>query len=392
MTTHAVVLVPGFFGFEALGDLRYFAGVREALGRSFEARGHHVKVFEVSSLPTASVRYRAAAVLEKVSDVIESTDGPVHIVGHSTGGLDARLVLAPTASLPSERSQRRVLDRVDAVVSISTPHLGTPLASFFAGAAGKPLLRLFATSMALLLQYGHLPIRAVLALGELMIKADNVIGLERTTMDEIYAQLLSDFTQERRDEIRKLLDDVASDQALIFQLTPASVDMLNAATADPEAVRYGCVVTESKPPGVNGAWQIGRDVYAQALHGLFTALYFLAGRADPPPDLRPTQAQALERFLGHVPGTKDNDGIVPSRAQIWGEVIYAVSADHLDVVGHYPSKERAMNIDWLPSANGFDDEAFDACWDAIAGFLTAPQRGDRQDERGLPAIRKGNRE
>ena len=62
-----VVLVPGFFGFESLGELRYFAGVSELLRARLEARGRKAEVLELASLPTASIRHRAALVLDALA-------------------------------------------------------------------------------------------------------------------------------------------------------------------------------------------------------------------------------------------------------------------------------------------------------------------------------------
>ena len=87
--THRVLLISGFFGFEAVGDLRYFEGVGDALRRAYEAESESVDVREVRTLPTASIRDRAARVLEALEDLAEDGSGPIHLVGHSTGGLAA---------------------------------------------------------------------------------------------------------------------------------------------------------------------------------------------------------------------------------------------------------------------------------------------------------------
>jgi len=383
--THHVVLIPGFFGFEALGELRYFAGVADALERSLEERGVAAEVSELPTLPTASIRVRAAAVLDRVGAIADANDGPIHLVGHSTGGLDARLALAPTASLPSERSQKEIFERVQTLVTVSTPHLGTPLASFFASAAGKPLLRLFALVMAALLQERRLPLKVPLYLGRILARVDDLVGLRNTTIDELYEGLLSDFGKEQRQQVAELLDQIASDQSLIFQLTPAAVDLLNSATADPEGVRYGSVVTRAGRPGLQAMRDIGRDVYGQALHGLFAALSLLSGRARETPVLAAHEARLLAIF-GDVPESHENDGIVPTRSQLWGELIEGCCGDHLDVVGHYPTEREGLSSDWLPSASGFTDADFDRIWSSVATFIAEERASDRPPRglRGLP--------
>ena len=386
MSAHQVVLIPGFFGFEALGDLRYFAGVADTLEAALRARGLDAEVSELPTLPTASIRHRAGSVLDRVGALAERTEGKLHLIGHSTGGLDARLALAPTASLPSDQSQKVLFERVQTIITVSTPHLGTPLASFFAGVAGKPLLRVFALAMGALLQERRVPLRVAIGLGRLLTRADDFLGLRNTTVDEVYRGLLSDFGSERRDAIVEMLEQIASDQSLIFQLTPAAVDLFNSATADPEGVRYGSVVTRASSPGLASMREIGRDVYAQALHGLFAALYALAGRGGDTP-LLPAHREALERIYGKVPPARANDGIVPTRSQVWGEVIAGAMGDHLDVVGHYRTEREGFSSDWLPSSSGFGDAEFDALWDAVAGFIAEDRYVERQDPavRGLPA-------
>jgi pimeloyl-ACP methyl ester carboxylesterase len=383
---HQVVLIPGFFGFEALGDLRYFAGVAAALEKALQERGAPAKVWELPTLPTASIRVRAASVLDRVGAIAERSDGPIHLVGHSTGGLDARLALAPTASLPSDQPQKPIFERVQTLVTVSTPHLGTPLASFFASAAGKPLLRVFALAMAALLQERRLPLKVPLTLGRILARADDLLGLRNTTIDELYGGLLSDFGPEQRREVAELLEQIASDQSLIFQLTPAAVDLLNSATADPEGVRYGSVVTRAGRPGLRAMRGIGRDVYGQALHGLFAALSLLAGRASDVP-VMPAHQERLEAIFGDLPTAHDNDGIVPTRSQLWGEVIDGVSGDHLDLVGHYPTTREGMSSDWLPSSSGFTDDDFDRAWGSVATFIAEDRPVERQPTtvRGLPA-------
>src|SRR6266545_3376138 len=140
MARHHVILIPGFFAFAGLGELRYWSGVDIALQRAFEAFELHVDITEIETLPTASIRYRAARVLEAIERVCQIDDGPIHLIGHSTGGLDARLAVIPTAALPTSASLK-ACERVASIVTIATPHHGTPLAATFGSAMGQPILR-----------------------------------------------------------------------------------------------------------------------------------------------------------------------------------------------------------------------------------------------------------
>jgi triacylglycerol lipase len=111
------VLAHGLFGFARIGVGRltftsYFRGVPEAL----EASGNRVLVTQVP--PIAGVEKRARRLGEQILHAFG--DEPVHLIGHSMGGLDARRLLADSDW------QKRVLS----LTTIGTPHLGTSLADF----------------------------------------------------------------------------------------------------------------------------------------------------------------------------------------------------------------------------------------------------------------------
>lgn len=371
---HHVVLIPGFFGFGNLGDLRYFVGVRQALQRAFADHDIDVHVHEVQTLPTGSIRQRSARLLETLAALPGDGDEPIHLIGHSTGGLDARLAVAPTASLPvdPEINALHIYQRVSTIVSVSTPHYGTPLAGFFGSAMGRPLLGVLAAALVVLLRHGSLPVAAALKLGELFVKLDNVVGQRQTVLDELYQQLLSDFSGERRQEVIDYVEAVSHDQSLVFQLTAAGCDVLNAATGDPDRARYGCVITRSPAPHLREVVGLGKgDVYARAMHGLYAALYAIAARSAETwlPVLAPEQESRLRELFDEVPVQTANDGIVPTRSQVWGDVIDAVESDHLDLVGHFGHHDETLASDWLPSGSGFTMERFERTWKNVADFI-----------------------
>ena len=98
--THHIYLIPGFFGFINFGRLVYFGHVRDALERSFDGRGVRTEIHRVRVSPTASLRRRAAEILETIAET--SPRGPIHLIGHSTGALDARLLCTPGVDLGLE--------------------------------------------------------------------------------------------------------------------------------------------------------------------------------------------------------------------------------------------------------------------------------------------------
>lgn len=372
-TRHQVILVPGFFAFSNLGDMRYFLGVSRELERQLASRGVEADIVEVVTLPTASIRHRAAKVLDEIHGIMERCDGPIHVIGHSTGGLDARLAVAPTASLPTTTDSNRAYERVSTLITIAAPHFGTPLATYYGSAMGKPLLQLLALATVYILRYGRLPLGVAIKLGGLFARLDDYVGLNDNIVDQLYNELLADFNDERREAVLSFLHDIRTDQSLIFQLTPAALDLFNATSADPNRIRYGSVVTRARSPKLGAALGYGVNPYALSMYTVYSGLWWVASRSNPQLLASPDAAQALRmtQSYGALPASGDNDGVVPTLSQVWGPVIHAARGDHLDVVGHYGQSRQVDGVyaDWLPTASGFDDAAFEAVWSDVADFI-----------------------
>ncbi len=138
---YPIVLAHGFFGFDdfaGAGFLDYFYGVREHLS----ARGERVYTPDVD--PFNSSEARGAQLAAEIEAILAETGhAKVNIVGHSQGGLDARVVAHDHP------------DMVASVITLQTPHGGTPISDialelvsnpnlaavldFLAQAAGAPL-------------------------------------------------------------------------------------------------------------------------------------------------------------------------------------------------------------------------------------------------------------
>lgn len=143
-----VFLVPGLLGFESFSGFGYFAdrvvaAVRAALETRWE---RSVPVIAVPIPPTASLAERQAMLVKTLSDRVHAFEHGqgqmrVHLVGHSTGGVDANLLTndkpiggGDWAEL--EPRARHLRARIRSVVSIASPHQGAcivrdPLARFF---------------------------------------------------------------------------------------------------------------------------------------------------------------------------------------------------------------------------------------------------------------------
>jgi triacylglycerol lipase len=122
---HPVVLAHGFFGFDEirLGRARhdYFRGVSDRLERE------GLVVHRARVAKTGSVATRAAELAAFVRDLPARR---VNVVAHSMGGLDARYAVARLG----------LAGKVASVVTVGTPHLGTPLADLTAQLGDRTLI------------------------------------------------------------------------------------------------------------------------------------------------------------------------------------------------------------------------------------------------------------
>jgi triacylglycerol lipase len=112
-----IVLAHGLFGFRRIGLgpvtlAWYFRGIPAIL----QGAGNRVLVTRVH--PTAGVARRARKLGEQILEAFP--DEPVHLIGHSMGGLDARELISDPAWA----------GRVLSLTTIATPHLGSGIADF----------------------------------------------------------------------------------------------------------------------------------------------------------------------------------------------------------------------------------------------------------------------
>lgn len=364
---HHIYLIPGFFGFANLGRLRYFVHVHDFLVQRCAACGMRVKVHVVRTHPTSSLPVRVACLAETVAKTLRSRRGVAHLIGHSTGGLDARLFSAPAVSLPTDVDVERYASRVRSVVTIATPHYGSPLASYLASRGGQRLLALLSLATSYVLRFGHLPLSLLLQFADIFRNAD-LLGRRHTLFDELSQRLLADFSVGRRRAVQRLLVEVMNDQSLLTQVTPESMEVFNCAVRDRPGVRYASVATRARPPGVGSTLAAGLDPAAQAIHAIYQAIYRVTAEAPAGEGQRLTRhnRRVLRLAYGSVPRGRANDGIVPTRSQVWGELLQAVQADHLDVIGHFNDPTATPpHFDWLNSGSGFSRAHFRALWERV---------------------------
>lgn len=125
---YPIVLAHGFFGFEdfaGTGFITYFYGVRDDLRSHGEPR-----VYTTVVDPFADSTTRGEALAEQIEAILDETGyARVNIIGHSQGGLDARVV----AHLRPEL--------VASVTTVATPHRGSPVSDVVLRLIEDPRLR-----------------------------------------------------------------------------------------------------------------------------------------------------------------------------------------------------------------------------------------------------------
>ena|SRR2546426_330993 len=136
MSTQTIVLAHGIFRFDRLSQLlrvgvgidvgvRYFDGIADHL------RAHGFVVYEPDVDFAGSLSTRASDLEDRLDRILQTSSSPLHIIGHSMGGLDARMVIADHPELAG---------RVSCLTTIGTPHHGTTSADRVLKCGGEPAI------------------------------------------------------------------------------------------------------------------------------------------------------------------------------------------------------------------------------------------------------------
>ena len=137
-----IVLAHGLFGFgdvlpgilNHLLPFHYFNRLADHLRHDLR-----LNVFEPQTNPIGSIEDRAAQLAEEIKQ--NNLSDPLHIIAHSMGGLDARFLI----------NNLEVGKRVTTLVTVGTPHCGSPVAD----AIANPVDPLMADIPAFLLNVLH---------------------------------------------------------------------------------------------------------------------------------------------------------------------------------------------------------------------------------------------
>lgn len=402
---HHLALVPGFGGFDALGSLRYYHGVTDVLhglGRPGELAVHYFP-----NLPTASVQTRARQLQRWLAELwnrrIFLEGDKLHLIGHSTGGLDIRQLLMDwRRQLGQEEAGRGppALRLLASVQFLSTPHQGTALARHLS----RTWVRRMACQSVLYMSYQALRMlgeRGSSRLGQMgqvlmprpqaadwidaildTLRGTHVAGghLERAHARSSYFTLL------------RWLLDMGSDFNAITDLDshlPPPGSPASPAHQEEQERAEDVAFLRRRRIHVRSIVTLARPPEPELVPSSLFSLSYGLTAYRPPERFRPCKVRELheprrERTLQ----PSDNDGLVNSVSQVWPDAEHSllVEGDHADVIGHYrsPPTQRDADVfswrqyDLLNSPTRFGAEDFRALWQQVGRFALAPEEESRR--------------
>jgi triacylglycerol lipase len=417
-----VVLIPGFAGFDALGQLEYYGGITPLFqaGRAANQVLHYFDNFPTAAVVTRATRLRSYLAKRMARGEIALHD-EVTLVGHSTGGLDIRWLLwdlhhrkEPIVVDGEVKVEpKEILKCVRRVVFLSVPHWGTNIADWVreqrilrkavveelrAAVAGSQLAVLDQIENSIAGGAAYLTGAALLrAVQDALREANENIG-RPTPARKAEAQ-------EAASELGLYLRHMASDFGAIDDLTsrprrgkPVSPAHFGAGDRRKEltlcrGIEFRSYVTLGRRPfhfdpgrpappwELAKPWtypEISKDAALSAGTDVFYRICYRASAGGP--FQRPVPSSKVTRRLSGAPQHSievwDSDGIVNTLSMLWprGENVL-VPGDHMDIVGQYKAIEadrgggrKYRTYDLLKSESGFDDKIFEEVWKEIFAF------------------------
>ncbi|MBS2030618.1 MAG: hypothetical protein JST54_22130 [Deltaproteobacteria bacterium] len=352
----AVALVPGFLGFDHLGERTYFAdrfigGLRGGL----QARlGRAVPVIPLPTLPVSSLAERQRALTGHLAKLDANLGASTwHLLGHSTGGVDAALLTRKNALVDGPKGTifgdaPPAAPRLGSVITLSAPHYGTglalaPLAKLIAG--GKP---------------------NVAGLADLAR-----IGIDALQRDRFWTRLQFMVSTAKEGNPLEFVMHLLFGDALAHDLTPQVSGALTA-TSNRGDVPISCVATLAPPPNDRTEDHLYRDLWHWSATDDGEQV-----QVPPQPDFE------RARRIGSPPAgpiaAKDNDSIVNTVRQVDGTLLALVGGDHTDVLGRYfradPVDGKVIDPGLITSGAGFRDDHFFELIDCLADGFAAQMKG-----------------
>lgn len=362
-----VILVPGFLGFARFGTFYYFdermiAGLRMALE---ERRGARVPVIPWAPLPTSGLLERQRHLSNYLRRLLQERISGVerlHLVGHSSGGVDA-VLLACRERLSGEpwgRDDAVYREKLASVTTLAAPHHGTGLAaSLLAAALENPL-----GDPSAVLSQARVVARLLKSLPREMPEAAG--------MQAAHAR-----------DIARFAWQVFRNRRLIQDLRPDRMEEVRQRVVLTPGVRITCFVAGAEPRASGRPSEaFYRELYA--LTADETSLDI--GPMDPATRslaewmARPGEVICSpESILPRTIDAQLSDGVVnsarqlldPSDASQFGGFVVA---DHADILGHYDRQDALIEGDLLEagllhSGAGFGDDEFFSLLHRIADAM-----------------------
>ena len=424
-----IVLVPGFAGFDGLGQLEYYGGITP-LFQTWLAGNEVLHYFD--NFPTAAVVTRATHLRSYLAKRIArgeiATRDDVILVGHSTGGLDIRWLLwdlhhrkEPIVVDGGAKVEPvRILNCVRRVVFLSVPHWGTNIADWvyahgvWRRAVVEELRAAVAGSQLLLLDRIESSITggAACLTGAELFRAVQDALTEANEHNGRPSPVRTAEAQDAASQLGLYLRHMASDFGAIDDLTsrpqragkPVSPAHFDVGDRKKElklglGIEFRSYVTLGRRPfrfdpgRPAPPWELANPcTYPEITKdaGLSAGtdfVYRICYRACAGgPFKQPVASGKVTRRLSGAPQHSievwDNDGIVNTMSMLWpkGENVL-VPGDHMDIVGQYKPIEAARGggrkyraYDLLKSESGFGDKIFREVWKEIFAFCLGRTR------------------
>jgi hypothetical protein len=258
---------------------------------------------------------------------------------------------------------------------MNTPHYGTPLAGYFATVAGTRMLYAVSLLTVITLSVGEPSLAVFSKLLAGLGGVDNLLGEDARLVSRVTDMLLRFVDTRGRAEVLRYLHKVRIDQGGIIQIMPEAIDLLNAAAEDHPDVRYGCLISAAPAPTEMRFLKRLISPYAATTAAIYSTLYHVTAKSSKVYPYATPTAEQLDQFrwsFGYPIDGRSNDGIVPTLSMLWGSLIWAGEADHLDILGHFHDDERpAIHVDWMTSGAHLTRSRFGQAMNALTQFLLA---------------------
>lgn len=383
--TIEIFLVPGFLGFTAFSKLAYYTDVADVLRDQLSEIGIDARVHATATVPAGSLPKRAVKLAHEIAARHDRAATSVHLIGHSTGGLDVRLLLSPGGHFDTEgrvvkgmgrcpaEKYADALDKVKTAIGVATPHFGAPIANLAIRLSAEIVLRSIGTAM-------KVPVvRHALAFG--LTTGASAVGVLKFLMRQpsflrwIDASVLS----QNPLMVLSYLDDVGADVGALHGLTQEASDLGNALLGRRSGVDYGSIVTGANEPvgpidTEDPLLYVNTLVYRLAWHIMATPnlAYEYSGRVHELQSKHDADfANGFDVGALRLDGDRTGDGVVPSASQAYGDILGVFASDHLDCVGHFPhTTSNGVEVSgWVRSGAGFTPERFELLWGRVAEYI-----------------------